>query len=415
MDEEADSLIVQAAPTRRIAASVIGLGITQMIGWGTSFSAMAVLGRQIGADLDMPREAVFAGITIMLVVSGALSPLCGRRLDRDGPRNLMATGALLAAAGLLCMALARGPVMGPVLFWTGWVLFGAYVPMGLTNVAVPAVVQIAGASARRAVTGLTIIGGVTSALFLPITAALDALLGWRMVLLIFAMLHLLISLPIILGILAPGRPQRIAQTESKDAPWKGIVPAHLHTRAFWLIVAWSCLEGILVWGFNMQAIDIFRGAGLSTEAAIAAWMFSGPCQALSRMIEFAFAGRYPIIVTAVISAALAPIGFAIVFMLGINATTAAGLGIAYGLGHGLFAIARNMLPLKLFGLETFGATMGRLALPQSFANALAPILFAALISRAGAEAALAVSAAVTVATLIVVLMLARTVKGIEAA
>ena len=58
----------------------------------------------------------------------------------------MATGALFAAAALLCMSLARGPL----LFWIGWMLFGAYVPMGLSNVAVPAVVQIAGPSARRA-------------------------------------------------------------------------------------------------------------------------------------------------------------------------------------------------------------------------------------------------------------------------
>ena len=411
MDGEAGRATTPAVdpPTRRVAASVVGLGVTQMIGWGTSFSSMAVLGRTIGSDLDMPREAVFAGITIMLVVSGLLSPVCGRRLDRDGPRHLMATGALFAAAALLCMSLARGPL----LFWIGWMLFGAYVPMGLSNVAVPAVVQIAGPSARRAVTGLTIIGGVTSSLFMPITAALDALFGWRMTLLVFATLHLLIALPIVLRILPRGRPDRRPTAESKDAPWKGIVPAHLHNRAFWLIVAWSCLEGILVWGFNMQAIDVFRGAGLSTEVAIAAWMFSGPCQALARTIEFAFAGRYPIIVTAVVSVVLAPIGFAVVFTLGINPTTAAGLAICYGLGHGLYTVARNMLPLKLFGLETFGATMGRLALPQSLANAVAPILFAALISRAGATAALAMSAAVTVASLIVVLMLARTVKGVE--
>jgi MFS family permease len=409
MDGEHDQAPVTAK--RRLVAAVVGLGVTQMVGWGTSFSAMAVLGTRIGADLDLAREAVFAGITILLVVSGAMSPVCGRYLDKHGPRDLMAAGSLLGAIALTCMAVAKGPA----LFWVGWVFFGAYVAMALTNVVLPATLMIAGASARRAVTGLTIVGGLTSALFLPLTAWLDALLGWRMTLLVFALLHLLIALPIVLAVLPTGRPEHKPTEATSDAPWKGIVPAHLHARAFWLIVAWSCLEGMLVWGFNMQSIDILRGAGLSTELAIAAWMFSGPCQAFARTIEFALAGRYPIMVTALLSVALAPIGFAIVLTLGVSWLTAAGLAIFYGLGHGLYTIARSMLPLRLFGLETYGTTMGNIALPQSLCNAIAPILFAALIYRAGATWALAVSAAVTVGSFVAVILLARTVRCAETA
>lgn len=390
----------------RLVPAVFGLGVTQMVGWGTSFSAMSVLGITVARDLDLARESVFAGITILLLVSGALAPWCGRRLDRDGPRDLMATGSLFGAVALLCMAIANGPLM----FWLGWVFFGAYTAMGLSNVVVPATVMIAGASARRAVTGLTIVGGTTSALFLPLTAWLEVLCGWRMTLLIFALLHLLVSLPILLAVLPAERPERIATRSSADAPWKGILPEHLQGRAFWLIVAWACCEGMLVWGFNMQSIDILRGAGLSTELAIAAWMFSGPCQAASRMIEFALAGRYPIMTTALLSVVLAPLGFATVFTFGISWTSAAGLAIAYGLAHGFYTIARSMLPLRLFGLETYGATMGRIALPQNLCNAIAPILYAALISRAGAMWALAVSAVVTLGSFVAVVMLARTLR-----
>jgi MFS family permease len=393
-----------------LVPAVFGLGVTQMVGWGTSFSAMAVLGVRIAGDLELARETIFAGITIMLIVSGAMSPSCGRYLDKHGPRDLMAAGSLLGAIALTCMAIAKGPL----LFWLGWVFFGAYVAMGLSNIVVPATVMLAGANARRAVTGLSIVGGTTSALFLPITAWLDAQFGWRMTLLIFAMLHLLVALPIVLAVLPPVRPEHKAAETTSDAPWKGIIPEHLHARAFWLIVAWSCLEGMLVWGFNMQSIDILRGAGLSTELAIAAWMFSGPCQALSRMIEFALAGRYPIMVTALLSVALAPIGFAVVFTLGLSWITAACLAIFYGLGHGLYTIARSMLPLRLFGLETYGATMGKIALPQSLCNAIAPIFYAALIFRAGAEWALAVSAAVTLGSFVAVVMLARTINQAEA-
>jgi hypothetical protein len=58
----------------RIIPVVIGIGLTSIIGWGTSFSAIAILGSIIGRDLAISREAIFGGIAIMLVVSGLVAP-----------------------------------------------------------------------------------------------------------------------------------------------------------------------------------------------------------------------------------------------------------------------------------------------------------------------------------------------------
>lgn len=52
-----------------------------------------------------------------------------------------------------------------------------------------------------------------------------------------------------------------------------------------------------------------------------------------------------------------------------------------GLGHGLFAVvARNTLPLSLFGAREFGQYMGLLMVPQNVVNAAAPIMMAWIIS-----------------------------------
>jgi MFS family permease len=288
-------------------------------------------------------------------------------------------------------------------------------PLCLTNAAVPALVHIAGPHARRAVTGLTIIGGTTSLFFLPLTAWLASEVGWRSTLLVFAALHLAIALPIHLAVLPAGPTQRKPQTPSDDVPWKGVVPDHLKRRAFVLLVSWSCLEGMLVWGFNLQAIDILQGLGLTATAAIGVWMFSSPSQAVARVIEFALAGRYTVMTTAIVSAALAPLGFAIFYVAGVSVGSATIMAICYGLGHGLFAIARNMLPLRLFGLETFGATMGQMALPQNLANALAPIIVAGLVSRLSPTAAFWFAVACALASLAAVMALAKLVKAVEAA
>ncbi len=398
-----------ANPLGRVIVSIVGLGLTQIIGWGTTFSALAVLGTPISRDLAIPREAVFAGISIMLVVSGLVSPFAGRRFDREGPRRQMIIGSVIAATALGLMSLANGAIT----YWATWALFGVALPLALGTTAVSAVVQIAGPRARRAVTGFTIIAGLTSFFFLPLSAWLEARLGWRGTLQVFALLHLVLALPTHIAILPTGKPVQSSGNASKDVPWEGMVPAHLRTRAFVLLVAWSCLEGMLVWGFNLQAVDLLQGLGLPLAGAIAVWMFSAPSQAAARVGEFVFGGRYPIMLTGVVSAAMAPIGFVIFYAGGFSTTAATLMAICYGLGHGLYAVARNILPLQLFGLRTFGETMGRLSLPQNIANAFAPILFAALLSRVGPHAALLFAAGCAGVSLLAVAALSRTVAAAQ--
>jgi MFS family permease len=381
------------ATVARLAIVVLGVGLTSVIGWGTSFSAIAVLGTGIARDLGLSREIVFGGMTVMLAASGLAAPRCGRLLDQEGPRRIMSLGSVLLAVSLALMSWSNGVVS----FWAAWAVFGIAVPLAMSNAAVASIAQLAGSHGRRAITGLTIIGGLTSFFFLPITGWLEARYGWRATLALFALLHLVVCLPIHLGLFAPrfGRPRQdspvaasAVDSAAHEAALHGILPQSERRRAFWLIVLWSCCEGMLVWGLNMQAIDLLKGYGLAAETAIAMWMFSSLAQSTARVFDFTVGHRIPAVTTALASALMAPLGF-LVFKLAGSSTVAAGfMAVCYGLGHGLFVIARNVLPLRLFGLKGLGETMGRLSLPQNIVNAAAPMMFAAILSRYGADAAL---------------------------
>jgi MFS family permease len=395
----------------RILTVVFGIGLTSIIGWGTSFSAIAILGTIIGKDLGLSREVIFGGMTVMLVTSGLVAPRCGRLVDREGPRKVMTFGSALCAVSLALMARADGAIS----FWVAWGLFGVAVPLAMSNAAVTAIAQVAGPHARRAITGLTILAGTTSAIFLPLTAWIEARYGWRLTLALFAIAHLVICLPVHLFVL----PSRSAASPSglgtesgakSDATWDGVLPEAARSRAFWLIVAWSCFEGMLVWGFNLQAVDLLRGLGLAQETAIAVWMLSAGSQAVSRIADFLYASRIPVMSTALVSAALAPVGFAVFLTLGVGVPGASLMAICYGLGHGLFVVARNVLPLRLFGLRTLGETMGRMSRPQSIVNAFAPIVFAAILARYGAYPALLFTAFCGVASFVAVVLLALMLK-----
>ena len=50
-------------PTARVT---MGLGFTQIVGWGTTYLMPSVLGRFLQRDLGISSELVFAGITVMI-------------------------------------------------------------------------------------------------------------------------------------------------------------------------------------------------------------------------------------------------------------------------------------------------------------------------------------------------------------
>jgi MFS family permease len=398
------ALAAHAPSLRRLWPAIIGLGITQLIGWGATFTALGVLGVPIGRDLGLPREAVFGGISVMLLVSAVLAPGVGRRIDRDGAREVMLAGTLVGAFALLVIACAHGPIV----FWAGWGIFGVAVAMSMNNAAVPALVDIAGPQSRRAVSAFTILTGLTSAVFLPLTAWLEHRYGWRLTLLIFSATFIAVCLPIHLAVLPEGRQTHAPSgTGESSVSWDGALPENLRRVGFVLVAVWMALQGFVVWGFNIQVIDILQGMGLTHADAIFIWAFSGPAQALVRVGDLVSGGRAGVMTLALLSASAMPLGFVVFWTLGLSLPMAVVLAIASGAGQGLHAVARSLVPLSLFGMKTYGATMGRLSLPLNICNALSPVVFALLISRVSASAALSITASAVFLSLAAVIALRR--------
>lgn len=369
--------------------AVIGLGACQVIGWGTSFSTLTVFGSAIGAELGLARVWVFAGITLQLLVSAVLSPPVGKLIDRLGAQRIMVCGSFVAACAMLVQSAAQGFVT----YMLGWVVIGIAAPLMLNTAAMPGLVQVVGPNARRWITGLTLISGLTSTFALPLNYYLLETVGWRTAYLIFAALHVVICAPIHWLVLRRGA----GVAENLDAPVRdrppedGMLRPADRKRAFVLLAVWACTEGLLTWGLYMQVIDIFKAMGISAGAAVAIWAIVGPAQATARLGELIFAGKHSILSTALFSALFTSGSFLAFVLLGVSAASAVVFCILMGFGHGLFAVARNTLPLQLFGSREYGAFMGLLMLPQNVANAAGPLLFAYLISDWSPAAALSLA------------------------
>ena len=382
-------LTALAAATRRPSFRVIsGLGVTQIVGWGTTFTALPIFGTPIGHDLALAREWVFGGLTLMLLVSALVAPQVGKLVDRLGARWIMVAGSVACALAMLIQSRSAGLAS----YMLGWVAVGIATPMMLGNAAMPGLVQVVGPNARQAITSLMLLTGLTSTVFLPVNAWLFESIGWRNAYLVFAALHLLLCAPLHWWVLKPGARHDLSGPTGKSAarafPPEGVLLPEQRRRAFVLLATWTCTEGLITWGLNLQIIDILTRQGLTMTQAIGIWAVVGPCQSLARLGELMSGGRHSILSTTLGASIFNSISFAALLLMGVSLSTCVAFCICLGLGHGLFAIARNTLPLALFGSKEYGTYVGLLTVPQNFVNAAAPVLFAAVISRVSPTGAL---------------------------
>ena len=371
---------ITAATRRPAFRAIVGLGSTQVIGWGTSFSALPIFGTPIAQDLGLAREWVFGGITVMLLVTALCAPTVGKFVDRLGARPVMVLGSFIAAIAML----VQGVAWNLVTYMLGWVVMGVASPMMLGNAAMPGLVQVVGPNARSAITSLMLISGLTSTIFFPFNAWLLGLLGWRQAYVVFAVLHVLVCAPLHWWVLrrsAGHEPAPPSSRSHKAFPPEGLLDDSQRRRAFVLLAIWMCTEGLITWGLYLQVIDIFMASGLTLPQAIGVWAIVGPCQSIARLIELMSGGRHSILTTTLGASLGVSLSFAVLLPLGISLPVTIAFCVCLGIGHGLFAIAKNTLPLALFGVKEFGTYIGLLTVPQNIANAIAPVLFAAVLSR----------------------------------
>ena len=386
------------SPTARLTACI---GFTQIVGWGTTYLMPSVLGRHIQASLGLSAEMVFLGITVMSAAGAVCAPRVGRFVDKRGARLVMTIGSLVYALALVglsqCWDLAS--------YLVCWAVVGFASGLALSTPASIALVQVAGPRARRAISLLTIIGGFASTIFWPVTGVLDAAIGWRATLLVFAAIHILVCLPIHFFLL-PHRPP-VHPTNLSNTPTATAISPGDHSRVY-LLLSLSLTTGAFVFtGVQLQMIEMLRGLGHDPASALLLASLIGPTQVGMRIFELFFGHRYTIMKSAVVGSTLLPIGLSLALLGGNIFAVALMAVVAYGLSNGLKAVQRSTLPLALFGRAQFGLYAGRLALPQGIVSAAAPPVMAAALSQFGTVAALLLALVMGTISLVAMILLAR--------
>ncbi|EIZ87197.1 major facilitator superfamily protein [Methylobacterium sp. GXF4] len=360
--------------------AVIGaLGVVQILAWGSSFYLPAVLAGPIAADTGWPLAWVVGGLSIGLLVAAFASPRVGLAIQRNGGRPVLAAAALLLAAGHVVLGLAPSlPV-----FLAGWLVIGLGMGCGLYDPAFATLGRLYGAEARPAITTLTLWGGFASTVCWPLSAYLVAHVGWRGTCLAYAGLHLLVTLPLVLGLI----PEMPASSAAEGADRTANEPlSPRERRAFLLMAGVLVLGGTVMTLVSVHLITLLQARGVALAAAVSYGALIGPAQVGARIVEMATKGRHHPLWTLTAAMALVAVGLVVL------AAGAPAVGVAlvlYGAGNGIYSIARGTVPLALFGAARYPVLVGRLARPGLIAQALAPSLGAVALTYGGADAAYA--------------------------
>jgi MFS family permease len=369
-----------------MGVAVNALGITQIIAWGTTLYALAVLAKPIMADTGWSASIVFGGLTLGLLVSGAISTWTGALIDKRGARSVMAIGALLNAVGLV--ALAYSPNVWAYL--ASWAFLGISMRFTLYDAAFAALVQVTPAKGRRAISYLTLWGGFASTAFWPIGHYLNEAVGWRETCLIFAAINLLACAPLNWWGLARREPEpEPAVADSGQAGAGGSEGGSGHligTERLIAMVLFSIATSSYAFIFgaaSVHLVNLIAASGVALAAAVTLASFKGVAQVGGRLWEIIFARNMQPMHLARVPVWLMPLAFIVLFLFAGGIGPALVFTLCFGAANGLITIVRGALPLSLFGPQGYGQILGILATPYLLINALAPLAFALIIDHGG--------------------------------
>jgi MFS family permease len=376
----------------RRSVVVSTIGITQTLAWGSTYYLTAVFADPVAADLHVSREWFFGAVSAALLLSGLLGPLAGRLIDRHGGRDVLAATNLIFAAGLVLLSQASGPAS----LMAAWMVLGIGMGFGLYEAAFATVAGLYGGEARNAITGITLFAGFASTVGWPASAFFISAFGWRGACVAWAVLHLLVGLPmnrLLVPKAVQPAPVAVAEASSpKTIPWTMIVLASVFGATWFVSTAMAA-----------HLPRLLEALGSTPVAAVAAASLVGPAQVAARLVEFGVLRRASPMISARLATVLHPIGAVILAVFG--SPVAVLFVLLHGGGNGLLTIARGTLPLALFGASGYGLRTGFLAAPARILQGVAPLLFGLVLDQHGPLAALLLSGICTGGSFVALLLL----------
>jgi MFS family permease len=339
---------------------MVVLGITTIISYGTTQSLFGVLVVPLDATFGWGRASISLAYALGLIIAGLLGVPIGRLVDRWGARLLMSIGSALAAFALFGLS-HMAALWQFYLLWSGGL--GLAMALTLYPVTFTVVANWFVRKRGKALAVLTLLGGLSSPICIPLAGALVAHVGWRVTLIILALSQLVIALPLHalllrrhpedLGFSPDGEPALHMQA---NGPLPGAsLPEALVSQTFWLLTASLALVmlGSTVVFVHQVAFMIARGTGAVLAATLSGMLglASLPGRYVFNILSSRISPQKLLTLCVVAQAA----GIAVLVLAGSSLAWLLLYVLIYGSAYGAFSPLRASVMADHFGRRAYGA------------------------------------------------------------
>ncbi|MFC3762076.1 MFS transporter, partial [Tenggerimyces flavus] len=279
-------------------------------------------------------------------------------------------------------------------------LYGAFALVGLASAmllyhpAFAVVVAITAPERRaNALLTITLVGGLASTIFIPLTGLLIEEFGWRDALLVLAAIVAGLSVPLHAIALRRTRAPRTDRHHKASSPKRVLSDA-----GFWLLVVAFVLQNA---GQSVLAVYLVTYLTRLGHAATVAATLAGLLGLLSvtgRVLTTLAMKRWSIAAITAGVFAVQGVATALLPVAGRSTAGAAACIVLFGFGFGISAIAIPAILIDRYGTPGYGTIAGTLGTPVSLSRALAPLGGALLAAALGYDALILIAGLATIAS-----------------
>jgi hypothetical protein len=227
--------------------------------------------------------------------------------------------------------------------------------------------------ARKRISTLTLFGGLASTVFWPLTWKLDAALGWRDCYLFYALVQLLVCVPLH-ALLGRDAPRPAVSHDESHATLRDAV----REPRFWFLACAFSANTLTFSALSVHLLPLIERHGHTSAFAVAAAAFIGPMQVIGRLLERSCWQRWTPQRVGMLTFAGLPAALATLLLFGREMWAVAVFCLLYGVSNGVLTIVRGTLPRTLYGASNYGAISGAMAGPALLSKAAGPLVGAAI-------------------------------------
>jgi len=245
-----------------VLAAFVGLGLSYAM---FTVFVFGILVTPLQAEFGWSRAEMSLALTITNITVVFGSPALGFLVDRVGVKRLLLPSITLMGLAVAAMSLLQGNIWYFYLGFFAITLLGlGTLPLSYSRVLIGWFDKKRGLALGVALSGF----GVGGALVPEVAATMTELYGWRSAYQLFAVMVLVVSLPLALLVLREA-PIESSALRDQDSPVKFELSAGkaMHGRNYWLILASFFLVGIGITSILSHLVPMLMDRGMSYQAA----------------------------------------------------------------------------------------------------------------------------------------------------